>query len=180
MPITSNNSGNMSRRQSFNGKGLTAIEMIFDVDMATTASTPEAKDSAFEICSEIIQEKGTLLAKSYALGCKATERDAADGASITEDELIDTYQFLMEGTPGQLNNADSAGDINLDPNQADASDPGVIADAEADIETSILARIDENDSAGGVHVTVRYLPADGVTSAGAEAVYGLSNARVNS
>jgi hypothetical protein len=27
---------------------------------------------------------------------------------------------------------------------------------------------------------VRYLPADGVTSDGAEAVYGLSNARVNS
>ena len=180
MPATPNNSGNMSRRQSFNGKGLTSVEMIFDVDMATTATTPEAKDSAFEICSEIIQEKGTLLAKSYALGCKATERDAADGASITEDELIDTYQFIMEGTPGQLNNADSAGDINLDPNQADSSDPGVIADAEADIETSILARIDENDSAGGVHVTVRYLPADGVTSAGAEAVFGLSNARVNS
>ena len=47
-------------------------------------------------------------------------------------------------------------------------------------ETDILARISENDSAGGVHVTVRYLPADGVTSDGAEAVYGLSNARVNS
>ena len=180
MPATPNNSGNMSRRQSFNGKGLTSIEMIFDVDMATTASTPEAKDSAFEVCSKIIEEKGTLLAKSYALGCKATERDAADGASITEDELIDTYQFIIEGTPGQLNNADSAGDINLDPNQADSSDPGVIADSEADIETQILARISENDSAGGVHVTVRYLPADGVTSAGAEAVYGLSNARVNS
>ena len=180
MPATPNNSGNMSRRQSFNGKGLTSIEMIFDVDMATTATTPEAKDSAFEVCSKIIEEKGTLLAKSYALGCKATERDAADGASITEDELIDTYQFIIEGTPGQLNNADSAGDINLDPNQADSSDPGVIADSEADIETQILARISENDSAGGVHVTVRYLPADGVTSAGAEAVYGLSNARVNS
>ena len=179
MPATSNNSGNMSRRQSFVGKGLTAIEMIFDVDMATTASTPEAKDSAFEIVSEIIQENGTLLAKSYALGCKATERDASDGASITEDELIDTYQFLMEGTPGQLNNADSAGDINLDPNQADASDPGVIADAEADIETEILARISENDSAGGVHVDVRYLPADGVTSAGEEIIYGMNSARVN-
>jgi len=114
------------------------------------------------------------------LACKATERDAADGASITEDELIDTYQFLVEGTPGQFNDADSAGDINLDPNQADSSDPGVIAAAEADIETDILARISENDSAGGVHVTVRYLPADGVTSDGAEAVYGLSNARVNS
>ena len=179
MPATPNNSGNMSRRQSFNGKGLTFIEMIFDVDMATTASTPEAKDSAFEVCSEIVQEKGTLLAKSYSLGVKATERDAADGASITEDELIDAYQFIMEGTPGQLNNADSAGDINLDPDQANSSDPGVIADAEADIETEILARITENDSAGGVHVDVRYLPADGVTSAGEEAVYGMNSARVN-
>jgi hypothetical protein len=154
--------------------------MIFDDEVATTASTPEAKDSAFEICSEIIQEKGTLLAKSYSLGNKCTEKDAAAAASMTEDELIDVYTFIVEGTPGQYNTADSVGDINLDPNQADASDPGVIADAEADIETSILARIDENDSAGGVHVTVRYLPADGVTSAGAEAVYGLSNARVNS
>ena len=179
MPVTSNNTGIMSRRQSFNGKGLTFVEMIFDVDMATTASSPEAKDSAFEVCSEIIQEKGTLLAKSYALGVKATERDATDGASITEDETIDTYAFIMEGTPGQLNNADSAGDINLDPDQANSSDPGVIADAEADIETQILARISENDSAGGVHVTVRYLPADGVTSAGAEVVYGTLNARVS-
>ena len=179
MPISSNNSDNMSRRQSFNGKGLTFVEMIFDVDMATTASSPEAKDSAFEVCSEIIQEKGTLLAKSYALGVKATERDATDGASITEDETIDTYAFIMEGTPGQLNNADSAGDINLDPDQANSSDPGVIADAEADIETQILARISENDSAGGVQVTVRYLPADGVTSAGAEVVYGTLNARVS-
>ena len=79
-----------------------------------------------------------------------------------------------------MNDADSAGDINLDPNQADSSDPGVIADAEADVEVTMLARISENDSAGGVHVTIRYLPADGVTSAGAEAVYGVSNARVNS
>ena len=39
MPATPNNSGNMSRRQSFNGKGLTSVEMIFDVDMATTATT---------------------------------------------------------------------------------------------------------------------------------------------
>ena len=169
----------MSRRQSFNGKGLTSIEIIFDADMAVTATTPAAKDSAFDTVSKIIEKDGVVLAKSYALGLKATERDAADGASITEDELIDVYQFLVEGTPGQFNAADSAGDINLDPNQADASDPGVIADAEADIETEVLARLDENDSAGGVHVTVRTLPADGVTSAGAEAVYGMFNARVN-
>ena len=179
MPATSNNSGNMSRRQSFTGKGLTSIEIIFDADMAVTATTPEAKDSAFDTVSKIIEKDGTLLAKSYALGLKATERDATDGASITEDELIDVYTFLVEGTPGQYNAADSAGDINLDPNQADSSDPGVIAAAEADIETDVLARLDENDSAGGVHVTVRYLPADGVTSDGAEVVYGLPNARVN-
>ena len=67
----------------------------------------------------------------------------------------------------------------MDPNQADSSDPGVIADAEADIETEILARITENDSAGGVHVDVRYLPADGVTSAGVDEVYGVNSARVN-
>ncbi len=169
----------MSRRQSFNGKGLTSIEIIFDADMAVTATTPEAKDSAFDTVSKIIEKDGVVLAKSYALGLKATERDAADGASITEDELIDVYQFLVEGTPGQFNAADRARDINLDTNQADASDPGVIADAEADIETEVLARLDENDSAGGVHVTVRTLPADGVTSAGAEAVYGMFNARVN-
>ena len=179
MAATSNNSGIMSRRQSFNGKGLTSIEIIFDADMAVTATTPEAKDSAFDTVSKIIEKDGVVLAKSYGLGLKATERDAADGASITEDETIDVYQFLVEGTPGQFNAADSAGDINLDPDQTDASDPGVIADAEADIETLVLARLDENDSAGGVHVTVRYLPADGVTSAGAEAVYGMFNARVN-
>ena len=179
MPATSNNSANMSRRQSFNGKGLTAVEMVFDVDMATTASSPEAKDSAFEICSEIIQEKGTLLAKSYALGVKATERDAADGATITEDETIDTYQFIMEGTPGQLNNADSAGDINLDPHQGNTTDPGVIADAEADIEAEILSRLSGNDSAASVHVDIRYLPADGVLSSGEEIVYGVNSARVN-
>ena len=179
MPISSNNSGNMSRRQSFNGKGLTSIEIIFDADMAVTATTPEAKDSAFDTVSKVIERDGVVLAKSYALGLKATERDAVDGASITEDETIDVYQFLVEGTPGQFNAADSAGDVNLDPDQTDSSDPGVIGDAEADIEATVLSVLDENDSAGGVHVTMRYLPADGVTSDGAEVVYGMPNARVN-
>ena len=179
MPIASNATANMSRRQSFNGKGLTFIEMIFDVDMLTTATTPDTKDSVFQTCRDIVLEKGTLLASSYSLGLKATERDAADGASITEDELIDTYQFIMEGTPGQLNDADSAGDINLDPNQADASDPGVIADAEADLEAEVITRLSGNDSAASVHVDIRYLPADGVLSTGEEIVYGVNSARVN-
>ena len=39
---------------------------------------------------------------------------------MTEDELIDVYTFIVEGTPGQYNTADSVGDINLDPDQANA------------------------------------------------------------
>ena len=180
MPVTSNNTGIMSRRQSFNGKGLTFIEMIFDDEVATTASTPDTKDSAFEICSEIIQEKGTLLAKSYSLGNKCTEKDAAAAGSMTEDELIDVYTFIVEGTPEQYNTADSVGDSDIvEVGQANSSDPGVIADAEADLEAEILARLSENDSAASVHVDVRYLPADGVTSAGEEIIYGVNSARVN-
>ena len=179
MPATSNATANMSRRQSFNGKGLTFVEMIFDDEVAITATTPDTKDSAFETCSEIIQEKGTLLAKSYSLGNKCTEKDAAIAASLTEDELIDVYTFIMEGTPGQLNNADSAGDINLDPHQGNTTDPGCIADAEADIEAEIISRLSGNDSAASVHVDIRYLPADGVLSTGEEIVYGVNSARVN-
>ena len=179
MPATSNATANMCRRQSFNGKGLTFIEMMFDDEMVTTSTTPDTKDSVFMEMSKLVGTFGTIIAQSYALGCKATEKDAAIATSIVEDELCDYYSFIVEGTPGQFNAADSTGDINLDPNQADASDPGVIADAEADIETEILARISENDSAGGVHVDVRYLPADGVTSAGEEVVYGMNSARVN-
>ena len=55
MPATSNATANMSRRQSFNGKGLTFGEMIFDDEVSITATTPDTKDSAFETCSEIIQ-----------------------------------------------------------------------------------------------------------------------------
>ena len=178
---TSNATANMSRRQSFNGKGLTFIEMIFDDEVATTATTPDTKDSAFEICSEIIQEKGTLLAKSYSLGNKCTEKDANAAASMTEDELIDVYTFIVEGTPGQYNVTDTVGEANLDPDQAATTDAStVIADAEADLETEILARLSENDSAASVHVDVRYLPADGVTSAGEEIIFGVNSARVNS
>ena len=179
MPATSNATANMSRRQSFNGKGLTFIEMMFDDEVTTTATTPDTKGSVFQDMSVLVGTFGTILAQSYTLGAKATEKDAAAAASIVEDELCDYYTFIVEGTPGQFNAADDEADINLDPNQADASDPGVIADAEADIEVEILARISENDSAGGVHVDVRYLPADGVTSAGVDEAYGVNSARVN-
>ena len=179
MPITSNATANMSRRQAFNGKGLTFVEVIFNEGITSTASNPDTKDSTFQQVSEVIREHGNLLAQSYRLGAKATDNDAAEAAFVTANDSIDSYQFVYEGTPGQHNTADSVGDINLDPHQANSSAPAVIADSEADIETEILARLDVGDSAGAVHVKVRYLPADGVTSDGAEAVYGMPNARVN-
>ena len=178
MPITSNATTNMSRRQAFNGKGLTFIECIFNDGIATD-SAPDTKDSTFQKVRDAVLNTGTLLAQSYRLAAKATDDDASEVAQVTANDSIDSYQFIVEGTPGQYNTADSAGDINLDPHQGNTTDPGVIADAEADLETEILARLSENDSAASVHVDVRYLPADGVTSAGEEIIYGVNSARVN-
>jgi hypothetical protein len=176
MPITSNNTAVMAQRQAFNGKGLTFIEVIFDAAIASTATTPSTKDSVFDLVSKVVSKNGTLLAQNFALGVKATEQDAADAAlGITEDELIDVYQFIVEGTPGQF-----ASNGNIDPDGHNTSDAGVIADAEADLETDILAAFDDADSAGGVNVNIRYLPAEGVLAAGAVSVYGTFNARVNS
>ena len=181
MPITSNNTAIMAQRQAFNGKGLTFVEVIFDAAIASTATTPSTKDSVFDLVSKVVGKNGNLLAQNYALGVKATEQDAADAAlGITEDELIDVYQFIVEGTPGQFDAGNATQYSAIDPSSADASDPGVIANAEADLETDILAAFDDADSAGGVNVNIRYLPADGVVSAGAVAVYGMFNARVNS
>ena len=181
MPITSNNTAIMAQRQAFNGKGLTFVEVIFDAAIASTATTPSTKDSVFDLVSKVVGKNGNLLAQNYALGVKATEQDAADAAlGITEDELIDVYQFIVEGTPGQFDAGNATPYSVIDPSSTNASDPGVIANAEADLETDILAAFDDADSAGGVNVNIRYLPADGVVSAGSQVVYGMFNGRVNS
>ena len=180
MPITSNNTAVMAQRQAFNGKGLTFVEVIFDAAIASTATNPSTKDSVFDLVSKVVGKNGNLLAQNYALGCKATERDNAEAPGITEDELIDVYQFIVEGTPGQFDAGNAVPYSAIDPSSTDASDPGVIANAEADLETDILAAFDDADSAGGVNVNIRYLPADGVVSAGSQVVYGMFNGRVNS
>jgi len=183
MPITSNNTAVMAQRQAFNGKGLTFVEVIFDASITDTATTPSTKDSAFDAVSKVVGKNGNLLAQNYALGVKATEQDVADSANMIEDELIDVYQFIVEGTPGQFDAGNAVPYSAIDPSSTNASDPGVIANAEADLETDILAAFDDatgTDSAITVNVNIRYLPADGVVSAGAVAVYGMFNARVNS
>ena len=171
MPITQNRSTNLTRRQAFNGKGLTFIEVIFDDAITASATSLEALDSAFDKVSKVVNKNGTLLAQSYNTARKATDNDATEAAAIDADDSIDSYQFIVEGTPGQFNNADSAGDINLD------DVVGTVNDAEADLETDILASLAIGDSAGNVHVKVRTLTPEGVTSSGAQTIYGMFDQR---
>jgi hypothetical protein len=171
MPITQNRSTDLTRRQAFNGKGLTFIEVILDSDDIGSSTTPEALDSVFDKVTKIVNKNGTLLAASYRLDAKATVNDAAEAAGIVANESIDSFQFIVEGTPGQFNAADSAGDANID------VDTTVIADAEADIETDILAVIDTDSTAGQVHVKIRTLLPEGVTSSGDDAIHGMFDQR---
>ena len=53
----------------------------------------------------------------------------------------------------------------------------MIADAEADLETDILAVLDISDSAGNVHVKIRTLLPEGVTSSGNNAIFGMFDQR---
>ena len=171
MPITRNRSTDMTRRQSFNGKGLTFIEVVFDDEFPASDTTPESNDSVFDRVSKVVNKNGTLLAQSYRLAAKATDNDAAEVASIVADESIDSYQFVVEGTPGQYNAADSAGDTNIDVTAT------IIADAEADLEVDILAAIDVNDSAGGVQVNMRTLLPEGHANGDANTFVGMFDQR---
>jgi len=171
MPITQNRSTDLTRRQAFNGKGLTFIEVIWNNEDIAPQTTPEALDSVFDQTTKVVNKNGSLLAASYRLAAKATDNDAAEAASINADESITSYQFIVEGTPGQFNAADSAGDINMD------VDTTVIADAEADLESDIRAVISGDSSAGQLHVKIRTLLPEGVTSSGDDAIYGMFDQR---
>ena len=174
----------MSRRQSFNGKGLTFIEVIFDTPITGTATTPDTKDSTFQQVRDAVLNGvvsgATLLGQNYRLAAKATDDDASEAASIGADESIDSYQFIVEGGPDALQTADSSGTANggvVVSTQTANDTAGLISSAEADLETDILARIDVSDSAGNVHCKIRFLPADGVGASGGEAVFGMFDQR---
>jgi len=171
MPITQNRSTDLTRRQAFNGKGLTFIEVIFDDAITASATNLESLDSVFDKTAKVVNKNGTLLAASYRTAAKATVNDEDEVAAINANDSIDSYQFIVEGTPGQFNKADLAGDINMD------VDTTVIADAEADLESDILASLDVSDSAGNVHVKIRTLLPEGVTSSGDDAIYGMFDQR---
>ena len=184
MPIASNNTGIMSRRQSFNGKGLTFIEVIFDNAITATATTPDTKDSTFQKVRDAVLggvvSGTTLLAQSYRLAAKATDDDASEAAAIDADDSIDSYQFIVEGSPDVIQTADSTGSPNAGvavATQTADDTATLISSAEADLEADILSRIDVSDSAGNVHVKIRFLPSDGVGSSGGSAVYGMFDQR---
>ena len=171
MPITQNRSTDLTRRQAFNGKGLTFIEVIWNNEDIAPQTTPEALNSVFDQTTKVVNKNGTLLAASYRLAAKATDNDAAEASSISADESITSYQYICEGTPGQFNAADSAGDVNMDVSTT------VIADAEADLEADIRAVISGDSSAGQLHVKMRTLLPEGVTSSGDDAIYGMFDQR---
>ncbi len=184
MPIASNNTGIMSRRQSFNGKGLTFIEVIFDDAITGTATTPDTKDSTFQKVRDAVLggvvSGTTLLGQSYRLAAKATVNDAAEAAAIDANDSIDSYQFIVEGSPDAIQTADSTGSPNAGvavATQTADDTATLISSAEADLEADILSRIDVSDSAGNVHCKIRFLPADGVGSSGGNAVFGMFDQR---
>ena len=171
MPITQNRSTDLTRRQAFNGKGLTFIEVIFATEGIASATTPESLDSVFDQVTKVVNRNGTLLAASYRLGAKATANDASEASSITANNSIVSYQYICEGTPGQFNAADSTGDINMD------VDATVIADAEADIEADIRDVISGDSSANQLQVKVRTLLSEGSANATANTIIGMFDQR---
>ena len=157
MPATKARSTNMIRRQSFTGKTLTFIEVIFDQSFTASATTPESDGSTFQTVTNVINSAagngGTLLAINYYLGRKATSEDAQINTSVTAGNSIDVYQYIVEGGPETFDAPASAG-------AATGADSTVKTGAEADIETAILAVLSD-DSAGSVGVKVSKLSADG-------------------
>ncbi len=171
MPITQNRSTNLTRRQSFNGKGLTFIEVIFAQSITDSATTPESLDSVFDKVTKVVNKNGTLLAQSYRLAAKATANDAAEASEITANNSIDSFQYVVEGTPGQFNAADSAGDTNIDVTAT------VVADAEADLEADIRAVLSSDSSNNTQHVKVRTLLPEGHVNGDANTFVGMFDQR---
>ena len=155
MPATKSRSTNVIRRQSFTGKTLTFIEVIFNADFAASATTPESDGSTFQTVTNVINSAagngGTLLAINYYLARTATSEDALINTNVTAGVDIDVYQYIVEG--------EALFDAPASAGASTGDDSTVRSGSEADIETAILAAISD-DSAGTIGVRVTKLPAD--------------------
>ena len=172
MAITRNNSGELSNRAAFNGKGLTFVEIVFGQSITGTATTPDAQDSNFQKVAEKLSSAnngGTLLAQNYFTARAATAGDAADASAITVGNSVDVYQFVFEGLA-----------INIAPNTAGATTQAAvtaaITEAEADILTEIRSIVSD-DSTNDIGVKVRVLLPEGTSSSGSQAVFGMFDPR---
>jgi hypothetical protein len=172
MPITRNNSGALSNRAAFNGKGLTFVEIVFGQSIAASATTPDAQDSKFQEVAERLSSAnngGTILAQNYFTARAATAGDAADASAITAGNSVDVYQFILEGLA-----------INIAPNTAGATTQAAVAaaitEAEADILTEVKT-IFSDDSTNDIGVKVRVLLPEGSASGDSQAVIGMFDPR---
>jgi len=174
MVATKARSTNMIRRQSFTGKTLTFIEVLFNQNYSGSATTPESDGSTFQTVTNVINSAagngGTLLAINYYLGRAATAEDAKFNTAITAGDSIDVYQYIVEGE-ALFDAPASAG--------AGTGDDSTVKDgSQTDIETAILAAISD-DSAGSVGVKISKLPSDDAAplAGGNSEVFGMFDGR---
>jgi len=159
MVATKARSTNMIRRQSFTGKTLTFIEVLFNQNYSGSATTPESDGSTFQTVTNVINSAagngGTLLAINYMLGRKATTEDAIYNTAITAGNSIDVYQYIVEG--------DAIFDEPASAGVGTGADSTVKTGSETDILADIKAALGD-DSTSDIGVRVLKLPADDVNA----------------
>jgi|TARA_R110000796_G_scaffold42163_2_gene104400 hypothetical protein len=157
MPISKQRSTNVIRRQSFSGKDLTFIEVVFNREIAETATTPESEGSVFQQITNVIQSGcgngGSLLACSYYLDRKANAIDTTAASGINDGGSIDVYQYIVEGGIEQFDEPATAGATT----SGTTAQSGAIVDLKADIE----AILSEDSTTNDVGVIIRTLPSEG-------------------
>lgn len=145
-----------ARRSSFNGKDLTFIEVLFDVNQTDTAfgataaaGSPDEFQSPFWRVGEMLRTRGTILAQDFKLNVEATTGDdAAGGGDFTAADNIDVYSFIVEGSDLWGNGeAAQATQIETDVIAALAANGGLLAITGSD--------------AAGIHVYVNTLRFNG-------------------
>ena len=157
MPISKARSTNVIRRQSFSGKDLTFIEVVFHNTIDETATTPESEGSIFQQITQVIQSGagngGSLLACSYYLNRTANTIDNTAASGINDGASIDVYQYIVEGG---IENFD-------EPASAGASTSGTTAQtgAIADLKADIVAILSDDSTTNDVGVIIRTLPSEG-------------------
>ena len=111
------------------------------------------------------------------MDCSEVTKISADSTVKGNVDEITVYQYIVEGGPEIINNADTAGDVN----QAETA--ATLTDAQTDLEARVLTAItsaagaSDTTQATAIGVRIRYLPADGIGSSGSQSVFGMFDGR---